>query len=81
MVEFTLYHERVEDIIELMRYSYSNTTDLPDSIDDLRLLIMHYAACVIEVLEQPSDFRLLLEESGPLTRDLVKQMLRRLLPP
>ena len=78
LVEFVVYDERVEDILDLIRYSYANTADLSDSIDGLRLLVVHYAACVIEDLAKHSGFRLLLEESGPFARDLVDQLLRRL---
>ncbi len=76
LVGFTLYDERVEDIVDLIRYSYSNTADIPRS--NMRLLIIHYAACVIEDLARNTKFRSLLEEPGSLAKDLVGQMLRRL---
>ena len=64
LVGFTLYDERVENIVDLIRYSYSNTADLLGSIDDMRLLIIHYAACVVEDLIRNTKFRTLLEESS-----------------
>jgi hypothetical protein len=64
LAEFTLYDERIGDIINLLRYSYSNTTDRSESIDDLRLLVVHYSACVVEDLSRSNEFQLLLEEVG-----------------
>ena len=78
LAQFTLYDERLEDIVKLLRYSYSNTSDRSESVDDLRLLVVHYSACVVEDLLQSEEFRLLLEKVGSLSRDLVVQMLARL---
>ncbi len=78
LIEFTLYDERIENIINLLRYSYSNTTDRSESIDDLRLLVVHYFACVVENLSRSNEFQLLLKKVDSFARDLVKQMLERL---
>lgn len=78
LVEFTLYKERVGDIVDLLQYSYSNTGDRVGCIDDLRVLVVHYAAYVIEDLEPDPRFQSLLGEAGSFGRDLVGQMLRRL---
>ncbi|KAL9125882.1 MAG: hypothetical protein Q9217_004981 [Psora testacea] len=78
LVTFTPYEERIDDIVELLHYSYSNTPDRPDSKDDLRQLIIHYAACVVEYLSRNAKFQLLLEEHGSLAKDLLMQMLDRL---
>ena len=75
---FTLYGERVGDIVELMRYSYEHTADLLEPIDELRLLVIHYAGCVVEDLARSVEFRSLLEEAGSLAGDLFDQMLKRL---
>lgn len=42
LAEFTLYDQRVGEIVHLMRYSYSNTTDHIGSADGLRILVAHY---------------------------------------
>jgi len=76
--EFTLYNERIEDIVNLLRYSYSNTTGRLESVNGLRLLVVYYSACVVEDLSQSKEFQLLLQEVGLLARDLVEQMLQRL---
>lgn len=78
MAILTLYNERVGDVVELMWYSYSNTADRSGTVDDLRLLVIHYAACVVEDLIQSAQFQTLLEDIGQLARDLVEQMLKRL---
>lgn len=75
---FTLYKERVGDIVALMRYSYANTVHRSSSDDPLRSLVIHYAACVVENLVPSSDFKALLEEPGELARDLVVKMIDRL---
>lgn len=78
LAEFNLYDQRIGDIVHLIRYSYSNTADHPGSIDDLRLLVVHYSACVVDKLSQSVEFQSLLEEAGSLGRDLIEQMLKRL---
>lgn len=78
LIGFTLYEERVRDVVELMRYSYLNTADRSESVDELRTLVVHYGACVVEHLARSPQFQLLLEEVGQLARDLVAQMIKRL---
>ena len=78
LAEFTLYDQRVEDIVRLLRYSYSNTTHHPGSVDNLRSLVVHYSACVVDELWQSVEFQSLLEEMASFGRDLIKQMLKRL---
>ena len=75
---YTLYDERVGDVVELIRYSYSNTTDHSGHTDDLRSLVTHYAACMIEDLARRAEFRSLLQEAGSFAGDLVVRMLDRL---
>lgn len=75
---FTLWKERVEDIVALIRYSYANTVHRPSSNDPLRLLVIHFATCVVEKLVKSSEFTALLEEPGELASDLVVKMIHRL---
>ncbi|KAL9100677.1 MAG: hypothetical protein Q9163_003972 [Psora crenata] len=67
-----------EAIIELVRYCYSNTSDRPGSMDEMRQLIIQYIAYELEVLGRNAEFLSILEEHGSLGRDLVVQMLRKL---
>jgi len=78
LVEFTVFPQRVGDIVDLIRYSYSNTFDSPGRRDQLRDLVIQYAACVITSLANNAEFQSLLEEPGSLARDLVCQLLERL---
>ena len=43
----------VGDIVKLMRYSYSNTVERSGSVDDLRLLGIHYAAYMVDQFSNP----------------------------
>ncbi|KAI9730207.1 MAG: hypothetical protein M1834_005971 [Cirrosporium novae-zelandiae] len=76
--KFILCQDRIGDIIELMRYTYSNTADRAGLVDELRDLVVHYAACVVEDLQTSSEFGALLEEVGALGRDLVRRLVERL---
>ena len=75
---FTLYKERVGDVVALMRYSYANTVHRSRPDDSLRSLLIHYATCVVADLVPNSDFKALLEEPGELASDLVVKMINRL---
>lgn len=78
LAEFTLYDDRVGDIVGLMRYSYLTTFDRLEAVDDLKLLVIQYAAYVIEGLAPNIKFQSLLKEPGLLARDLINQILERL---
>ena len=75
---FTLYKERVGDIVTLLQYSYANTAHRSPTYDRLRSLVILYAACVVEDLVPSSDFKALLEEPGELASDLVVEIINRL---
>ncbi|MCJ1347306.1 hypothetical protein MMC31_005529 [Peltigera leucophlebia] len=80
LIFFTLYKERVGDIVALMRYSYDNTPHLSATDEPLRSLVIHYATCVVEALVQTSEFKALLlaEEGRQLASDLIVRMIDRL---
>ena len=75
---FPLHKERIEDIVELLRYSYANNVRRSTKDDRLTSLVIHYAACVVEDLVPNSKFKTILEERGELARDLVVKMVSRL---
>lgn len=77
LTEFTLYDERVGDVVALMRYTYLNTFERSESAGDLRLLVGQYAACNVEDLSQSVVFRSLLGEDGSMAGDLLTQVLER----
>ena len=78
LVDFTLYPERVGDVVELLRYSYVNTADMVGTPDDLRVLAIRYTGYVVEDLAQSPQFGALLEDVSQIGRDLMRQMLKRL---
>ena len=77
---FSLYEERVGDIVQLLHWTYSNTRDSGSgmTVDDLRLLVVHYTACEIETLARKENFESLLEGNGAMGKDLVNALLERL---
>ncbi|KAK2759337.1 hypothetical protein FQN54_002815 [Arachnomyces sp. PD_36] len=79
LIAFSLYPQRVGDIVELIRYTYANTGDGSQEQDQLRKLVIHYAACAIEDLARDEDFKCLLEKrDDSLSHDIITQMLSRL---
>jgi hypothetical protein len=54
----------------ILGFTYRNTerTELGD--DDLRMLIVHYAACEADILKCNPNLRVLLEEYGEMACDL-----------
>lgn len=77
--EFNLYLERVGDVVELLQYIYENTGEHENGkVDDLRSLVAHYTACVVEKLAENDEFQGLLERAGSFVRDLIKRITERL---
>jgi hypothetical protein len=73
LLNFTLYAERIEDIIELAKYAYS-TPDLPDrseggNLDDLRKLVVDYIVCEIDTIGKHDKFLKYIEEGGEFVGD------------
>ncbi|KAF7514098.1 hypothetical protein GJ744_004423 [Endocarpon pusillum] len=58
------------DILEILEFAYTNTDRGQSNDDDLRRLIVHYAACEADILKQDAGLRGLLEEYGELACDL-----------
>lgn len=69
---FTIFKERIGDVIALVRYAYSNenTPDYDSEIvDDLRRLVTQYVVCEFRAFANTEQFCSLLEEGGPFVRD------------
>ncbi|MCJ1413152.1 hypothetical protein MMC19_007256 [Ptychographa xylographoides] len=71
---FTLYKQRIGDVIKLIKYVYSddNTPNKEDQIDRLRELLILYVVCEIDILSQSEEFLSLLECGGSFVRDFWK---------
>ncbi|KAL7924860.1 hypothetical protein ACQKWADRAFT_286178 [Trichoderma austrokoningii] len=73
LVAFTLYEERVNDVVVLVRYCYDNL--VPEA---LREMITLYAVCKIEKLWVSEEFQGLVEAHGELSRSLIGFMVKAL---
>jgi len=72
LIYFTLFKERIGDVVALARYAYSNdnTPDYEsDIVDDLRRLVTQYIVCEFKTFANTEQFCTLLEEGGPFVRD------------
>jgi hypothetical protein len=73
---------KLDQIIDFVRYVYSNerTPDLENEMDELRELICLYLAAYAELTTRHTAFMALMEEGGPLARDLWKLVAPRINP-
>jgi hypothetical protein len=80
LILFKIYEARRGDVVELVKFAYSNenTPDLDDDVDALRELVVHYVTYQLESLIGAPEFLVLLEQPGPFSRDLVRMMMRRM---
>jgi hypothetical protein len=80
LMKFKLYKSRIRDIVELLRFSYSNenTPDRERGIDQLRELVTRYTVCEAEALMESEEYLTFLEEGGPFVRDMSLMLLKRL---
>ncbi len=78
LLKFTLYKERVGDVVGLIEYTYNNTPQLSEGMDQLRYLVIVYTAYVVEYLTHNDRFQSLLDEGRGLAKDLISQMVKRL---
>ena len=80
LVSFTLYAARRSDIVELLRYAYSDehTPDRVGVVDELRSLVMLYTACEAGSLLHCPEFLALVGEGGQLAQELVQKLMRRI---
>ena len=80
LASFTLYAARRPDIVELLRYTYSDehTLDRVSAVDNLRSLVILYTACEAGTLIHCPDFLLLIGEGGQLAQELVQVLVRRI---
>lgn len=77
LVYFTLFKERIGDVVALARYAYDNTPDYEsDIIDDLRRLVTQYIVCEFKTFASTEQFCSLLEEGGPFVRDWWRLVLK-----
>ncbi|QDS68221.1 hypothetical protein FKW77_010584 [Venturia effusa] len=69
LVGYTFFNDKCEDIVELVRFSYSND-NTPDGANDLlRDLVLQFVIAQQDKVGRSEAFLSLLEEGGPLVRD------------
>jgi hypothetical protein len=69
LVQFTLYEERIEDIADLVRFSYNDNHTRDSGSDDLRALVLRFVTSRHDVIGESEPFLSLLEEGGTFARD------------
>lgn len=74
LISFTLYKERVGDIVALLRYTYANTPDRDHATDELRELVMKYIVCKYDKMAPSEEFLDLMEEGGACVRDCLSML-------
>lgn len=72
--EFTLYPNRVGDVVDLASYSFENTI----TGDKLRTLLVDYCACIFEDMLGNDGFKELLDKSSDFAFELLKKLENRL---
>jgi len=74
---FSLFEDRVPDIVELVKYIYkhSSTIDHDQGIDRMRSLVIDYVVCHLEVIAKDDNFERMLQEPGALAKDLLLKLL------
>jgi hypothetical protein len=70
---FKLYRDRIGDVIVLARYAYSDL-DLPNrgddgTLDELRMLVVEYIVCALDIIGEHDEFIKLMEEGGEFVGD------------
>ncbi|KIW27731.1 uncharacterized protein PV07_07441 [Cladophialophora immunda] len=73
---FKLHPQRVGDVVELLKYTYTNTTDYEESIDELRNLVTDYLVCHIEKIIHHVEFTKLLGD-GDMVKDFLPKLVER----
>jgi hypothetical protein len=66
---FTLYEQSIEDVVELIRFSYCNDHTPDEGNDELRALVLKFVASRHDIIGESEPFLSLLEEGGVFVRD------------
>ena len=79
LANFTLYQERTGDIITLLQYVYSNTSEPSDDAEDLRTLLRDYVGYEMDILMKDDEFRdLMIADGGALLGDFMTMVMKRI---
>ena len=76
---FTFHPERTGDVIELLRYVYSNTGESQRGVEDLRTMMTQYIGCEMDTLLMDPDFRILMMDGeGALLDNFLSMVVKRI---
>lgn len=79
LAEYNLYTERTSDIIDLLRYVYSNTSEQGEDVEDLRTLMKQFMGREMDTLTFDKDFRKLMsDDEGALLSDYMTMVGKRI---
>ncbi|KAJ4313569.1 hypothetical protein N0V94_006893 [Neodidymelliopsis sp. IMI 364377] len=72
LAKFSLYQERLGDVLELARYAYEHGEDRSEGgrIDELRRLVVEFIACEPKAFGRHKEFKRLMDEEGEFAGDL-----------
>lgn len=76
LCRFTLYKERIGDVLDLMRYVYAHTLNSKE--EPMRALVSQYVVAKIENFNGTHEFEEFLQEPGSHTGDLLLHVIKRL---
>lgn len=74
---FTLFPERVGDIMTLLKYVYANTAETVDGNEDIRTILAHYIGCEMETLSKDGEIKDILLDNGDMLGDFLKMFASR----
>ncbi|KAK0949953.1 hypothetical protein LTR91_023432 [Friedmanniomyces endolithicus] len=77
-VKFTLFNERIGDVIELLCYAYDNTPERPGCQEWLRDLVLRYVACHIERAHKDPALVMAVKRGNSISVDLIDCLVQRL---
>ena len=75
---FTLYQERVGDVLSLLQYVYANTTESKTGVEDVRTMLAHYIGCEMETLMKDGQIKDLLSEHDEMLNDFLTMFAQRI---
>ena len=69
---FTLFPERIGDIMTLLKYVYANTAEAVDGNGDIRPMLAHYIGCEMEMLAKDGEIKDLMLDNGDMLGDFLE---------
>ena len=74
---FTLFPERIGDIMTLLKYVYANTAETIDGNEDIRPMLAHYIGTEMETLSKDGEIKDIMLDNGEMLGDFLKMFASR----